>query len=144
MSITRRVKLFEEFLTEEDPLAALGGLGGDDKKEPKEDPIAKIKKEIKAKDKDEVEKHEEYVDSVILKCEDDMKDAKSLDAEDREHIISTLKSQDRTRIHNLVNDIIEMQIKYQDRGNQPEVEALSKVKEEVEKLDKSFTEDKMM
>ena len=141
MSITRREKLFEEFLSEEDPFAA---LGGDEKKEPKEDPIAKIKKEIKTKDKEEEVKHQAYVDSVILKCEEDMKDAKSLDAEDREHIISTLRTQDRTKIHNLVNDIIEMQIKYQDRGNQPEVEALSKVKEEVEKLDKSFTEDKMM
>jgi hypothetical protein len=141
MSITRRVKLFEEFLSEEDPFAA---LGGDEKKEPKEDPIAKIKKEIKTKDKEEEVKHQAYVDSVILKCEEDMQDAKSLDAEDKEHIVSTLKSQDRTRIHNLVNDIIEMQIKYQDRENQPEVEALSKVKEEVEKLDKSFTEDKMM
>jgi hypothetical protein len=142
--ITRRVKLFEEFLTEEDPLAALGGLGGDEEKKPKEDPIAKIKKDIVAKEKRKEKKHVEYVDNVIQRCEEDMANAKSLDAEDKEYIVKTLQSQDRTRIHNLVNDIIEMQIKYQDRGNQQEVDALTKVKEEVEKLDKSFTEDKMM
>jgi len=142
--IARRVKLFEEFLTEEDPLAALGGLGGDEEKKPKEDPIAKIKKDIIAKEKETEKKHVEYVNSVIQRCEEDMASAKSLDAEDKEYIVKTLQSQDRTRIHNLVNDIIEMQIKYQDRGNQQEVDALTKVKEEVEKLDKSFTEDKMM
>ena len=138
------IKLFEEFvLEEEDPLAALGGLGGDEEKKPKEDPIEKIKKEKEEEEEKKEENHDDRVEKKISEIEDALKDT-DLSREEKDKIVEVVRSQDRVRIHNLFNDLIYKQQDYEESGDKEEVFKLTKVKELVDDLDKSFTQNKMI
>lgn len=138
----RHIQLFEEFINEEDPLAALTSDGGDDKK--KEDPINKQKAEAKRKEKIVLKKHDEYVDKKKNKIEDILKDYPEIDKELGAKIIDAVNSQDRVKIHNMFNDLMYLQVKYQDQGEEAKVNHLSKLKDQLEDLDKSYTDDKLM
>lgn len=139
------IKLFEDFLLEEDdPLAALGGLGGDDEKDgKKEDPIEKIKKEKEDEEKEKEEKHEDRVEKKIREIKDALKDS-PLSDEEKEKIIEVVRSQDRVRIHNLFNDLIYKQQDYAESGDNKDAYQLTKVKGLVGDLDKSYTQNKMI
>ena len=140
------IKLFEDFLLEEDdPLAALGGLGGDEEKEgkEKEDPIEKIKKEKEKEEEKKEEKHDEKVEKKIGEIKDALKDS-PLSDEEKERIVEVVRSQDRVRIHNLFNDLIYKQQEYAENGDKEDVYKLTKVKELVDDLDKSYTQNKMI
>ena len=140
------IKLFEDFLLEEDdPLAALGGLGGDDEKDgkKKEDPIEKIKKEKEKEEEEKEEKHDDRVEKKIREIKDALKDS-PLSDEEKEKIIEVVRSQDRVRIHNLFNDLIYKQQGYAESGDNKDVYQLTKVKELVDDLDKSYTQNKMI
>jgi len=137
----KHVKMFEEFLNEEDPLAALSG-GGNEK--PKEDPLDKEKAKQKKAEEKADKKHEKMIDDRLdtikglLHKHVDMPEG----LEDR--VIKAIKSQDRVEIHNTVNDLIYQQQKYQENGDMDGVEDITKVKEILDDLDKSFTSDKRM
>jgi hypothetical protein len=138
------IKLFEDFVLEEDdPFAALGGLGGDKEKKPKEDPIEKIKKEKEKEEEEKEERHDDRVEKKIGEIEDALKDT-DLSREEKDKIVEVVRSQDRVKIHNLFNDLIYKQQGYEDDGNKEEAYKLTKVKELVDDLDKSFTQNKMI
>jgi hypothetical protein len=137
----RHVKLFEQFLTEEDPLAALTG-GGEGKA--KEDPLEKKKKETMAKEKAAAKKHEKMMDKKEESAEDILNKLPEIKEKYGEAILKAIKDQDRVQIHNSVNDLIYAQQDYQERGDQEMVDKITRLKEMLDKLDKSFTSDKRM
>lgn len=136
------IKLFEDFIKdEEDPLAALGG-GGNEK--PKEDPLDKEKKKKDAENAKAAKKHDELVD----KKEDTIESLLDKNPEVREKlgeiILKAIDKQDRVLIHNAVNDLIYMQMDYQESGNISKVAGITKIKEVLDTLDRSFTSSKRM
>lgn len=140
------VKLFEEFINEEDPLAGLGidGGGGGDKEKPKEDPLDKKKKEDEAKEKKAKEKHNEYVDKKKDNIEDILADLPEVDKKIGDKIIKAVKDQDRVKIHNAALDVTYMQQDYQEKGNEKMISKLTPLKTYLDDLDKSYTNDKLM
>jgi hypothetical protein len=140
-------KLFEDFIKEEDPLAALLGDGGEEKKddkEKKEDPIKKMQDEEKAK----AEKAEDNFDAMMDKKIEEIKKKfdvyPDIQKEVGDKIISAIQSKDRVKIHNAVNDLIYLQVSYEKAGQPDKVDQVSGIKSLVDDLDKSFTNDKMM
>jgi RNA processing factor Prp31 len=139
----RYVKLFEDFILEEDdPFAALGG--DDESKAPKEDPLEKKKKEEEKAKKKEEEKHDDMVDKKEDKIEDILAKLPEVEAKLGDKIRDAIKQQDRVKIHNVANDITYMQQDYQENGNDKMVAKLIPLKDYIDDLDKSFTTDKMM
>jgi hypothetical protein len=136
------VKLFEDFILEEDPFAALGGDGEDEA--PKEDPLEKKKKDEAKKKKEELKKHDKMVDKKEVKIEDILKDLPEVDDKIGKKIKDAVDTQDRVKIHNAINDIIYLQQHYQENGNDKMVAKLVPLKDYIDDLDKSFTTDKMM
>ena len=143
----KHVQLFEEFIAE-DALSDLmgGGGGGEEGKDgkPKEDPVATQKKKIereqkeaKAKQENAVQKKIDRVLSLIRKHDD-------FPSELEKEVISALKSKDRVEIHNALNDIIYQQVKYSQAGDESGVSDLTLIKVELEKLDKSYTNNKVI
>lgn len=141
MKKLRYIQLFEEFITEGDPLADLGG-GGEEA--PKEDPLAKKKKEDQAKEKKAKEKHNKMVDKKEDTLEDLFQKAPFLPDDIRKKIEKATEEQDRVLIHNCVNDLIYLQAKLQQDGEEDKVMILSRMKTVIDTLDKSFTQDKRM
>lgn len=141
----RHVKLFEDFLLEEDdPLAGLD-LGGKKEKEKKEeDPFKKEKEAAKKKQKEIEKKHEEFVDKKKTKIEDLLKDYPEVDKALGDKIIDAVNSQDRVKIHNIFNDLMALQIKFQKDGDESTVNHIAKLKDQIDDLDKSYTDDKLM
>lgn len=139
MKQLRYIQLFEEFIAEGDPLADLGG-GGEE--EAKEDPLAKKKKEDEAKEKKAKEKHNKMVDKKEDTIEDLFQKAPFLSDETRKKIEKATEEQDRVLIHNCVNDLIYLQQKFQQDGQEDRVMILSRMKTVLDTLDKSFTQDK--
>jgi hypothetical protein len=135
------IKLFEEWVNEEDPLADLMGGGSS---EPKEDPLEKKKKEEAEKKKKEAEKHEKFVDQKLEKVKSILSELPQVPDELRDKIVNAIEAQDRVKIHNLVLDITYLQQDYSEKGNDKMVSALSPLKDAIDDLDKSYTEDKMM
>jgi hypothetical protein len=134
------IKLFEEFLKEEDPLASL--TGGGEKKE--EDPIKKMQDEERAKLKKREEKFDEYMDEKTADVKsllDEMPDVKK---EVGEVVMKALYSRDRVKIHNAINDLIYAQQYHQKNGHEGMIMKISKVKEILDDLDRSFSNSKMM
>jgi hypothetical protein len=135
----RHIKLFEDFIREEDPLAGLGG-GGNEK--PKEDPLDAQKKKDQKAEKKADSNHNKMVDKKGDKIEDllnaqpEVKDALG------DKILKAIEKQDRVLIHNAVNDLIFMQQKYQETGNLKGVTEITKIKTLLDTLDKSFTSSK--
>ena len=131
----KHVKLFEEFLLEEDVLAdlGLGDLGNDEekkkgkeepekKKKEEEDPFKKEKRAAKKRKEREEKEHEEYVEKKKDKIEDILKDYPEVEEELGNKIIAAVNSQDRVKIHNAFNDLMALQIKFQEEGNVDAVE----------------------
>lgn len=133
------LKLFEEFIKEEDPLADLMGGG-----KPKEDPLEKEKKEEKKKEKKAKEKHEKFVDKKEDKIDDILKDLPEIDGKLGDKIRQAVKEQDRVKIHNAALDVTYMQQDYAMRGNEDMVQRLTPLKDYIDDLDRTFTLDKMM
>ena len=71
-------------------------------------------------------------------------DAINASDEEKERIVEVVRSQDRVRIHNLFNDLIYKQQEYAENGDKEDVYKLTKVKELVDDLDKSYTQNKMI
>jgi hypothetical protein len=135
------VKLFEDFINEEDPLAALTG-GGEEK--PKEDPLEKKKKEQMAKDKAAAKKHEKMVDKKEDSAEDLLKEMPDVQEKLGDKILDAIKDQDRVKIHNAILDLTYMQQDYQSDGMEAKIAKISRLKKVLDTLDKSFTSDKRM
>jgi len=138
----RYIKLFEEFINEEDPLSGL--LGDSDEEKPKEDPLEKKKKEDKAKEKKAKEKHEDYVEKKEDKIDDILNGLPEVDDKLGDKIRKAVKEQDRVKIHNVVLDVIYLQQKYQDSGDDKMITKLTPLKKYLDDLDRSYTSDKMM
>lgn len=141
----RYIKLFEEFLNEEDPLAALMG-GGEEGKDgkAKEDPVDAEKKKISREKKRAKEQAEKVVDKGIDRVKALLKKHEDLPQSLVDEIISALNSKDRVEIHNAMNHIIYQQQNYAKSGNDNGVSDLTGVKVELEKLDKSYTNNKII
>lgn len=138
----RYIKLFEEFILEEDdPFAA---LSGDGKEAPKEDPLEKKKKEEAKKKKDAVEKHDDMVDKKENKIDDILNDLPEVDAKIGDKIRDAVNQKDRVKIHNAINDITYLQQDYQENGNDKMLSKLTPLKDYIDDLDKSFTTDKLI
>jgi hypothetical protein len=142
-----RIKLFEEFLKEEDPLAALGvdvPGEGEDKEKKKEDPIKKMQDEIKKRKEKQKENFEEFMDRKTEEAARVLEEMPDVKAVVGEIVIDALKSQDRIHIHNAVNELIYAQQKYQKAGKEDMVHKISRVKVILDELDRSFTTSKFM
>lgn len=139
----RHVKLFEDFLLEEDdPLAALDLGAKKEKKE--EDPFKKEKEAAKKKEEKIKKDHEEFVDKKKTKIEDLLQDYPEVDKVLGDKIIKAVNSQDRVKIHNIFNDLMALQIKHQQDGDEATVNHIAKLKDQIDDLDKSYTDDELM
>ena len=140
----QHVKLFEEFLLEEDPLADLD-LGGKKEKEKKqEDPFKKDKEAAKKKQEKEEKKHQEFVERKKDNIEELLKDYPEVDQELGAKIIAAVKSQDRVKIRGAFLALMALQIKHQQDGDSATVNHIAQLKDQIEDLDKSYTQDKMI
>jgi len=138
----RYIKLFEQFLNEEDPLAALTG-GGEEGKA-KEDPLEKKKKETIAKEKKADKKHEKMMDKKEDTAEDLLNNLPEVKDKIGEKVLKAIADKDRIKIHNATLDLIYMQQDYQQKGEDAMVSKITRLKELLDKLDKTFTDDKRM
>lgn len=138
----RYIKLFEEFISEEDPLADL--MGGEEGKKPKEDPLEKAKKEKRAKEKKAEKKHDAYVEKKGDKIDDILKKIPEIDEKIGAKIRDAVESQDRVKIHNAALDVTYLQQDYSEKGDTAMISRLSPLKDYIDDLDRSFTNDKMM
>jgi len=138
------LKLFEEFINEEDPLADLMGGGDEEGKEPKEDPLEKEKEKERKKSKKAKEKHEEFVDKKEDKIDTILNKLPEVDDKIGDKIRDAVKSQDRVKIHNAALDVTYLQQDYAMSGNEDMVNRMSPLKDYIDDLDRSFTNDKMM
>ena len=138
----RYIKLFDEFISEEDPLADL--MGGEEGKKPKEDPLEKAKKEKRAKEKKAEKKHDDYVEKKSDKIDDILKEIPEIDEKIGAKIRDAVKSQDRVKIHNAALDVTYLQQDYAEKGDTAMISRLSPLKDYIDDLDRSFTNDKMM
>jgi len=139
------VKLFEEFISEGDSLDSLtGGDSGGVKEPKKEDPLEVKKKEDQEKERKEKKKHEEYVDKKGDKIEDILNSLPEVPEDLKKRILDAVDDQDRIKIHNAFLDITYLQQKFADDGDDNKVLKLSKLKDFVDDLDRTYTNDKMM
>lgn len=145
---TRYVKLFEDFLREEDPLGGgldLGLGGGEEKEgEKKEDPIKKIQDEEKEKKKKELEKFKKGIEDKIQEVKDILDKYPDINDSVGEKVIKAIQSKDRTLIHTTKNDLIYLQVDYNKSGQKEKVDQLSRLKNVLDDLDRAFSVDKMM
>lgn len=140
----RYIKLFEEFLAEADPLGDILGGGDEKEKKAKEDPLEKKKKEAKQAEKKAKEKHEEFVDKKEDKIDTILNKLPEVDDKLGDKIRDAVKSQDRVKIHNAALDVTYLQQDYSEQGDESMVARLSALKDYIDDLDRSFTNDKMM
>jgi len=155
--IKNHVKLFEEFLLGEDEIDDLLGDdkkddkdskkdddNKDGKKEEKPDPIKKLQDEEKKKEKASDDKFEEY----MKKKEDELEKAFDSVPDIKEEIgdatTAAVKSHDRTKIHVAYNNLIYLQSKYEKAGSTDKVQQISKIKDILDELDRTFTNGKHM
>jgi hypothetical protein len=140
------IKLFEEFINEEDPLAGLGDLGGmgGEEAKPKEDPLEKAKKEAEAKEKKAEKKHDKMIAKNEERLNDMLKDIPDIDDKLADKLREALRKEDRVLIHNSVNDLIYLQQKLAQDKNNDAVMKITKLKEMMDELDKSFTVSKRL
>ena len=143
------IKLFEEFIKEEDPMASLG-LGDEDngnedkKKKEEKDPIKKLQdEEAKKKDKKE-DKFDDFMTKKVKELEKIFNEHPDIKKEIGDSVIGDVKSKDRVRIHNATNDLIYLQVKYEKAGETDKVSQISGIKDIVDDLDRSYTNNKMM
>jgi hypothetical protein len=139
------IQLFEEFIAE-DALADLMGGGeaaGKDGKA-KEDPVADQKKKIKREEKAARARQYDAVQKVVDRVTALIKKHTGFPKELEDEIISALRSKDRVEIHNAVNDVIYQQQKYAQDGDEDGISDLTLIKVELDKLDKSYTNNKII
>lgn len=151
----QHAKLFEEFLLGEDELDDLlgdTGKSGDDKKEggedkkkeKKPDPIKKLQDEEKAKEKKAEEDHAEYMKKKIAEIEKVFDEYPDIKEEIGKETIDAVKTSDRNKIHVAFNNLMYLQVKYEKAGSTDKVQQISKVKDVVDDLDRSFSTKKSM
>lgn len=152
----QHVKLFEEFLIGEDELGdILGGAGGDagggdagggddKKKEEKPDPIKKLQDEEKAKEKKAEDDHAEFMEKKIAEIEKIFDQYPDIKEEIGKETIDALKSENRSKIHVAFNNLMYLQVKYEKAGSTDKVQQISKIKDVVDDLDRSFSTKKSM
>ena len=145
------IKLFEEFIKEEDPLADIlgdtnkkDGEGKDKKKEEEEDPVKKMQDEEKKKAEKKEDKFDDFIDKKIQKLKDEFEKHPEIKKEIGKEVIDAIESKDRVRIHNATNDLIYLQVKYEKAGEIDKVEEITPIKTIVDDLDRSYTNSKMM
>ena len=140
------LKLFEEFINEGDPLGDLmgGGEEGKDGKDAKEDPLKKEKEKERKKSEKAKEKHEEFVDKKEDKIDTILNKLPEVNDKIGDKIRDAVKSQDRVKIHNAALDVTYLQQDYAMSGNEDMVNRMSPLKDYIDDLDRSFTNDKMM
>ncbi len=147
----KHVKLFEEFLSEESSIEdLLGGPTEDEKKDNKEggeekkeeDPIKKMQQEEKAKEKKAEERFKATMSEKVKEVEDKFDEYPDIKKEIGSSVIDAIKSEDRVRIHNAVNDLTYLQVKYEKAGQTDKVAQVSGIKTLVDELDKSYTTNK--
>lgn len=148
------VKLFEDFLEEDeldDILGDTGDGGGDKegadkekKKEEKPDPIKKLQDEEKKKEQKSDEHFDEYMDKKEKELSKMFDDFPKIKDEVGDEIIKMVQSRDRVQIHNAANELTYLQVKYEKAGQTDIVSDISKIKEIVDDLDRSYTNNKHM
>ena len=141
------IKLFEDFIKEEDPLASLGiedDKKDDKKKKEEEDPIKKLQDEEKKKADKKEDNFDEFMDKKVKKLEDEFEKRPEIKEEIGKEILDAVKSKDRVRIHNATNDLIYLQVKYEKAGETDKVQQITAIKDLVDDLDRSYTNSKMM
>ncbi|MFM2011177.1 MAG: hypothetical protein RLZZ479_1568 [Bacteroidota bacterium] len=152
------IKLFEDFITEEDPLAFLNkdkeksdnkdksddSDKKDKSKSDEEDPFKKEKKAIKKKKEEEEEKIDKKVSKRKASIEEILDDHPEIDKKLGDKIIAAVNSKDRVKIHNAFNDLMALQIKYQENGDTSKVNQIAKLKDEIDDLDYSYTNNKLI
>ena len=139
----QHIKLFEEFLLEEDPLAGLG-LEAARKQKEKEDPFKKEKEAARKQKEKEEKKHQEFVEKKKTRIEDLLQDYPEVDQELGDKIIAAVNSQDRVKIRGAFLALMALQIKHQQDGDIATVDHIAQLKNQIEDLDKSYTQDKMI
>jgi len=141
----KHIKLFEEFISEEDPLASLGIEDDKEKdKKKKEDPIKKLQDEEKKKSEKKEDKFDDFMAEKVKKLKDEFEKRPEIKEEIGKEIIDAVESKDRVKIHNATNDLIYLQVKYEKAGETDKVEQITAIKELVDDLDRSYTNNKMM
>jgi hypothetical protein len=138
----RYIKLFEEWLNEEDPLAGLMGGDEEEPKKPKEDPLEKQKKEVEKKEKKAKEKEEKKMDNSLEKIDDLLKDKPDVKEKIYDKVKNALEKSDRALIRNAINDVTFLQQDLQTAGDDASVAILSKVKDILDARDKTYTTNK--
>jgi hypothetical protein len=146
-------KLFEDFLNEDDLDDILGDTGetGKDKEnkdgeggDKKEDPIKKLQDEQKKKEEKREESFDQSMDKKEKALEAAFDEQPKIKDEVGEEVMKKIKSRDRVEIHNAALDLTYLQVKYEKAGDTDTVDKISKIKEIVDDLDRSFTNNKHM
>jgi hypothetical protein len=147
-------KLFEDFLEEDeldDILGDTGDGGGEKegadkekKKEEKPDPIKKLQDEEKKKEEKSEENFDQYMDKKEKELSQKFDEYPKIKDEIGEDVLKKVQSRDRVQIHNAANELIYLQVKYEKAGDTDTVENIGKIKEIVDDLDRSYTNNKHM
>ena len=146
-------KLFEDFLNEDELDDILGDTGetGKDKEnkdgeggDKKEDPIKKLQDEEKKKAAAREDNFDEAMDKKEKALQSAFDEQPKIKDEVGEDIMKKIKSRDRVEIHNAALDLTYLQVKYEKAGDSDAVDKISKIKEIVDDLDRSFTNNKNM
>ena len=146
-------KLFEDFLNEDELDDILGDTGetGKDKEnkdgeggDKKEDPIKKLQDEEKKKAAAREDNFDEAMDKKEKTLQSAFDEQPKIKDEVGEDIMKKIKSRDRVEIHNSALDLTYLQVNYEKAGDSDTVDKISKIKEIVDDLDRSFTNNKNM
>lgn len=146
------VKLFEDFLNEDeldDILGDTGDGGGekegaDKKKEEKPDPIKKLQDEEKKKEEKSEENFDQYMDKKEKELSKMFDEYPKIKDEIGDEIMKLVQSRDRVKIHNAALELTYLQVKYEKAGQTDVITNISKIKEIVDDLDRSYTNNKHM
>lgn len=154
------VKLFEDFINEKDLLADLDselsadkksdvktGDSSDDKsgeKKKEKDPFKKEKEAEKKRKEEEKKKIKKKISKRKSTIEDLLADHPEIDKKLGDEIIDAINSKDRVKIHNAFNDLMALQIKYQENGETDKVNHIAKLKDQIDDLDYSYTDEKLI
>lgn len=147
------VKLFEDFLNEDeldDILGDTGDGGGEkagadkEKKEEKPDPIKKLQDEEKKKEEKSEENFDQYMDKKEKELTQKFDEYPKIKDEIGEDVLKKVQSRDRVQIHNAALELTYLQVKYEKAGDTDTVTNIGKIKEIVDDLDRSYTNNKHM
>ena len=146
-------KLFEDFLEEDeldDILGDTGDGGGEkegadkEKKEEKPDPIKKLQDDEKKKEEKSEENFDQYMDKKEKELSKMFDEYPKIKDEIGDEIMKLVQSRDRVKIHNAALELTYLQVKYEKAGQTDVITNISKIKEIVDDLDRSYTNNKHM